>query len=121
MKKMIPALVAIVLIIIIGAFAFGTELTQKYSYSNEQADVYEHFHLTDIEQVAIIENSALLEEQAVLLDGKCYFSYDTVLNHINDRFYIDKEEQLLLFTTPTEMIIAPIDGRYGHVGACEYG
>lgn len=110
MKKMIPALVAIVLIIIIGAFAFGTELTEKYSYSNEQADVYEHFHLTDIDQVAIIENSALLEEQAVLLDGKCYFSYDTVLNHINDRFYIDKEEQLLLFTTPTEMIIAPIDG-----------
>lgn len=110
MKKVIPALVAIVLIIIIGAIAFGGELMEKYSYSNEGADLYEHFNLKDISQIAIIENNALLEEQAYLLDGRCYFSYETVLNHINDRFYIDKEEELLLFTTPTQIISAAMDG-----------
>ena len=70
MKKVIPALVAIGLIIIIGAIAFGGELREKYSYSNEGADLYEHFNLKDISQIAIIENNALLEEQAYLLDGR---------------------------------------------------
>ena len=45
MKKAIPVLIAIVLIIIIGAAAFGAKIIEKYSYSRERADLYEYFHI----------------------------------------------------------------------------
>ena len=39
MKKIIPALFAIVLIILVAAVCFGTKLLDKYSYSKEYADL----------------------------------------------------------------------------------
>ena len=38
-KKIIPVLVAIILIIIIGAVGIGSILIEKYSYSDERADL----------------------------------------------------------------------------------
>ena len=40
-KKIIPVLVAIVLILIIGGIAFGWEILQRYSYSKERASLDE--------------------------------------------------------------------------------
>lgn len=104
MKKIIPVLIAIVLIIIIGGVAFGSQIVEKYSYSQEKADLYEYFHIVKEEEVPIILQDALIEQKAVMSDGVCYFDLDTVHTYFNERFYIDRQEQLLLYTTPTEVI-----------------
>ena len=41
MKKIIPALVAIVLIGLIAVFGLGWQFVEKYTYSNEQSDLTE--------------------------------------------------------------------------------
>ena len=38
-KKIIPIVIAIVLIIIIGGVTFGSRILEKYSYSKERADL----------------------------------------------------------------------------------
>lgn len=104
MKKIVPVLIAIVLIAVIGGITFGPQLLEKYSYSQEEADLYEYFHILSEEEVPIVLQDALIEQKAVMTDGICYFDLDTVHACLNDRFYVDEKEQLLLYTTPTQVI-----------------
>ena len=104
MKKAIPVLVAIVLILIIGGVAFGNEIIERYSYSHEKADLYEYFHIIKESDTAVILQNDILEQKAVMRGGICYMDYRTVQEILNSRFYIDRNEGLLLYTTPTEVI-----------------
>ena len=45
MKKAIPVLIAVVLILIIGGVAFGGQVVERYTYSHEQADYMSIFTL----------------------------------------------------------------------------
>lgn len=111
MKKIIPALIAIVLIIIITAVGFGTKLVEKYSYSKERADLTEYFGITDSNDVPIILQDEQIEEHARLWDGVCYFDSATVHKYFNDRFYEDKKENLLLYTLPDAIVSTSIGSR----------
>ena len=106
-KKIIPVLVAIVLIIIIGAVGVGSVLIEKYSYSEERVDPDEYFGVSG-EQLAIVLQDEMVEEKAILRDGICYFDIDTVHRYLNEGFYVDRTEGLLLYTTATEIISVPI-------------
>ena len=108
-RKIIPVLVAIVLIIIIGAVGIGSVLIEKYSYSDERADLNEYFGVSG-EQLAIVLQDEIVEEKAILRDGICYFDIDTVHRYLNEGFYVDRTEGLLLYTTAAEIISVPIGG-----------
>lgn len=104
MKKVIPVICAIVLIIIVGGVMFGSQIMEKYSYSDEKADLYEYFHIVKQDEVAVVLQDETVEEKAILADGICYFDLDTVHKYFNNRFYADRTEGLILYTTPTEVI-----------------
>lgn len=104
MKKAITVVLAIVLIVIIAWFTFGRKVAEKYTYSDERADLYEYFNLLKEEEVAVILQNEMIEEKAILLDGVCYFDLATVQKYFNERFYVDETEELILYTTPTEVI-----------------
>ncbi|MCM1262295.1 MAG: glycosyl hydrolase family 18 protein [Butyrivibrio sp.] len=124
MKKIIPALVAIVLIFIVVAVAFGANIMEKYSYSDERADLEEYFEITGANDVPIILQDERIEERAKIWDNVCYFDFDTVHEYFNDRFYEDKIEQLLIYTMPDSIISTQIgtsscqsgDGEYEDLG-----
>lgn len=103
-KKMIPFLIAVVLIIIIGGVAFGSKIIEKYSYSKERADLNAYYQISSEEDVAIVLHNEIIEERARVFDGVYYLDLDTVHTYLNDRFYEDKEENLLLYTVPTDII-----------------
>lgn len=104
MKKLIPVITAIVLIIVVVAISFGGKILSKYSYSEERADLQEYFALTSEDDVAIVLQNERVEEKAKLMDGVYYFDIATVHKYFNDRFYEDKNEQLLLYTLPTDTV-----------------
>lgn len=104
MKKVIPVIIAIILILIIAFIGFGDKIFDKYSYSEEQADLQEYFSLVENDEAAIVLQNTIVSEKAVVKEGVCYFDLDTVQQYLNPRFYADKQENLLLFTTPTEVI-----------------
>lgn len=109
-KKMIPVIVAIVLILIIGLIGVGTIVFEKYSYSKERADLNEYFEIFASDEVPVILQDERIPERAKIIDGAYYFDFDTVQTYFNDRFYMDSNEGLLLYTTPTETIRVAIGG-----------
>ena len=109
MKKVIPVIVAVVLIILIGAAGFGAKLLEKYSYSHERADLSEYFGIVGEDDVPVILQDEQIEEHAKIFDDICYFDLATVHKYFNDRFYEDKSENSLLYTTP-DMVYANVIG-----------
>lgn len=107
-RKIIPVLIAILLIILILAGAAGAFLYEKYSYSRETADLETYFGLEKEDDVAIVLNDAIIEEKGILRNGHCYLSLENVHAYINDRFYVDYHEGLLLYTLPDEVIRAEL-------------
>ncbi len=117
MKKIIPVIVAVVLIILIAAAGVGAKLLEKYSYSKERADLTEYFGIQGDNDVPIILQDELVEEHAKIFDNICYFDIATVHKYFNDRFYEDKEAGLLVFTTPGSFLTT----RIGHAELSDYG
>lgn len=96
-KRIIPVLVAIILIIIICGGLVFTYFHEKYSYSTVEADLGEYFGVSG-EELAIILQSQRISERAVNKDGVCYFDLDTVHTYFNEIFYVDEGEQKILYT-----------------------
>lgn len=105
MKRIIPVIVALLLIVIIGGIYFGDKLWDKYSYGKELADLDEYFGVTD-GRLAIILQDEMVEEQAVVTDNAVYFDLDTVHRYFNEGFYADTAEQKLLYTTAVDTVTA---------------
>ena len=103
-KKVLPVIVAILLILVIGGCALGKVLLDKYSYSKEEADWNEFYQVSENDRSAIILQNEMVEEQALIKDGVCYFDLATVHKYLNEVFYADMTENLLLYATPTEVI-----------------
>ena len=103
-KKIIPILVAIVLIIIIAGVSFGSKIIDKYSYSKERADLNDYYRISDQEDTAIVLQDEIIEERARLIDGTYYLDLSTVHKYFNDRFYEDRNENLLLYTLPEDIV-----------------
>lgn len=103
-KKVVPILIAIALIIIIGGLSFGGKIIEKYSYSKERADLNAYYHISDSEDAAIVLQNEIVEERARVIDGTWYLDLDTVHKYLNDRFYMDRNEDLLLYTLPEDIV-----------------
>ncbi len=103
-KKIMPVLIAIVLIIIIGGVSFGAKIVEKYSYSKERADLNDYYGMSGETGVAIVLQDEIIEERARLFDGVYYLDLNTVHKYFNDRFYEDKGEGLLLYTVSDDII-----------------
>ena len=111
MKKFIPAIIAIALILIVVAGSFGMKLKEKYSYSDEQQNLEEYYDLlaaADSRSVSVVLQNERIENWAKLIDGRCYMELKDVQALLNARFYHDENEGLLIYTTPTQKIIHTI-------------
>lgn len=103
-KKILPVLLAIVLIFLVIAVAFGGKILDKYSYSKERADLSSYFELEESNDIAIIMQDARVDEKAKLIDGVCYFDLATIEKYFTDRFYVNMNESVILYTTDTDVI-----------------
>ncbi len=111
-KKILVVVIALLLIGILLAVVVGKPLLEKYSYSKEQMDLNEYFGVSG-EMAAIILQDEMVEEQALIRGGKCYFALDTVRKYMNEVFYADVAENLLLYTDAIETTSTVIEGNDG--------
>lgn len=96
-------MIALILIVVIGAVAFGGKILDKYSYSKELADLDEYYGVSG-DRLAVILQDEMVEEQAVVRDNTIYFDIDTVHKYFNEGFYVDPAEQKVLYTTATDTV-----------------
>ncbi len=112
MKKAIPVLVAIVLIIIIGATTFGKKVYERYSYGTETADLNEYFGIYSSSDIPIILQNERIDISAKDIGGHPYLELGDVDELLTESFYVDAGEELLLFTTGTRVYEAPLGADY---------
>ncbi len=104
MKKAMPILIALVLIVGIAGFAIGKYFIDKYAYGTEEADLKEYFGLEEDGRLAILLQDEILAETALPKNETIYFAYTTVQDYIDEAFYVDTDKNELLYTTATEII-----------------
>ena len=105
MKRLIPVLIAVVLILVIGGYGAWSVYEEKYSYSKEEADQMAYFHLEDTEQVALVLDRTILEEKGLKQGDHTYFTHEFVTRYfVPFRFYINKEENIVRYTLPDRVL-----------------
>lgn len=125
------AVVAIAVIVIIVSSIIEKKTPSKKHVSEE--DLYKMYKLYDgytedaegvhfenakkaeENQVAIILQNELINERAIIEGSVLYLSYDFVKDKINDRFYWDNNENILIYTTPTDVIKAQVGSQEYYV------
>ncbi len=104
-RKQSVILVIVVIAIIIIVLIAG-KIISKYTPSKEKMDLSEYFGVTDASAAAVIVDHKISDTQAIIKDGMAYLDYETVKEMFNARFYWDSNENLLLYTTPDDLVSA---------------
>ena len=102
-KRNLGIKIALLIILVIAAVV-GAFLWKRYSPSDEEYDRNAYFGIEKEGQLAITVDDQVVEPQGMILDGKAYIQYETVRDYINSRFYWDPNENVLLYTLPTDMV-----------------
>lgn len=104
--------VILLFVIIIGVIG-GTFFVKRYGPTKERADLKEYYGIEHEDQLAIVIDNKIVGNQGILIDGKPYVEYAVVRDYLNKRFYLDRNENILLYTLPEGTI--KVD-----VGSTEY-
>ncbi len=99
----------VILIILIGV---GLFIKDKLTPSNEIMSLTDYYQVEDSKVMLMIRDE-IKESKGLFLDDTVYIDYEIVKNEFNHRFYWDSKENILTYTTPTEIIRA-------EVGSSEY-
>jgi len=103
-KRMIPVLIALILILIISGIGLLSLYIEKYSYSKEQYDLNTYFEVSQNDAVALLMKNELIATKGKYYQNQVYLPYDYAIENINSRLYYDDVEGLLIYTTPTQII-----------------
>ena len=100
----ITVLVLLFIFILAGS-GLGVFFAKKYMPSNELADKSRIFGIKD-GQVALILDNQVQEEKGIYEGGQVYLPVDWVNEHLNQRFYWDEGEKLLVYALPDSIVYA---------------
>ena len=104
MKRIVPVLIVVILILGLGGFFAYETIGKKYQPEEAILDYEEELGLGEDEYSILFNKELLADEHAVSMDGQIYLSVDFVTKRVNSRFYYDDNEQLFLYTTPTQIL-----------------
>ena len=98
--SLIPVVVVFFLLAITGLFLFG-RFSGEVLKLTPDADLAALFGGLDKDEAGIILNDEYEREARAYIDGdSVYLPYDFIKSELNDWFYLDENEGLLLYTTP---------------------
>lgn len=112
-RKRNLAIKAFLFMVIIAGIIGGAFLIKRYGPSKDKADLDKYYGIEKEDQLAVIIDNEVLGASGIMLDEKAYIEYSVVRDYLNGRFYVDYNENILLYTLPEGTIRAD-------VGSTEY-
>lgn len=103
-KKAFAGIALFLIIVVVTGVAF---LIKKFLPNSEVVSLTQYYEVGNDEILVVLQDK-VHEEKGLLIDGEAYIPYDTVANYLNKRFYWDANENLLIYTTATEIIKAEV-------------
>ena len=98
------------IILVVGTVA-GLFLWKRYGPTKEKADLDKYYGIQNENQLAVIINNGVLEPKGMISEGKAYIEYGTVRDYINERFYWDPNENIMLYTLPGDVITVGVGSK----------
>ena len=105
MRKIVPVLVAVGLIILIAAGFVGFQVLDRYMPTKDRADLAEVYDVSGNE-TAVFYNYERQAQTGIYENGQTYLPVSWVNDHINERFYWDSTEDLLVYALPDQIVYA---------------
>ena len=105
MRKVVPVLVAVGLIVLIAVGFVGFQVLDRYMPTKERADLAEVYDVSG-DETAILYNYERQEQTGIYENGQTYLPVSWVNDHINERFYWDSTEDLLVYALPDQIVYA---------------
>lgn len=104
------------LILLAAGIIVGLKLYERYGPSYEMADKEDVFQISG-GQAAILLNGELQESKGIFAEGQVYLPVSWVNQAVNQRFYWDSGEGILVYTLPEEIVYADAEteGESGHL------
>lgn len=115
-KQLLPILAIVALIVVILLIMGIVKLIEKYTPSKEHLSLTEYYNISEDSQVAITLNNTVLDSYATIINDQIYLDYNFVHDVLNERFYWDANENILLYTTASHVISAKAEETNYYVG-----
>lgn len=114
-RRWMPVVWALSLIILIICGYAGFLFLKRYMPTKELADIEELFQAGD-DKVAVVLNEELQGTQGLYVNGQTYLPVEWVNEQLNERFYWDNQEKLMVYTLPESIVYANAQtiGASGH-------
>lgn len=87
-----------VFVILIASVIGGAFLIKKFGPSKEMVSIDKYYGIEQENQLAITIDNKVVGAQGMLYDGNPYVEYSVVRDYLNGRFYLDVNENILLYT-----------------------
>ncbi|MDO5477151.1 MAG: glycosyl hydrolase family 18 protein [Eubacteriales bacterium] len=105
MKKAVPYLITILLILALGG-TFCKLYFDHYMYTSERADLDAYYGVEDEDDFPVIYENLVSEMHARRFGEACYLDLETVRSLLNDHFYYGGADGALIYCLPEERFTA---------------
>ncbi len=104
-KRMRIAVIGLSVVLLMVLIIAGSAIKKSLSPSDEIMPLTDYYQVQNSEIMIILQDK-IYEKKGLLIDGNIYLDYDTVVEKFNHRFFWDSMENILTYTTPTEILRA---------------
>ncbi len=105
MKRSVPIIIAIGLIFLIVLGVFGYRAIQRYIPTKELANLEDVYQVSG-DRTAVFYNYERQDVQGIYKHGQMYLPLSWINANLNERFYWDSTEHLLVYTLPDQVVYA---------------
>ncbi len=104
-RTRIPVVIVIVLLVLLAGGFAAARYISRYLPSGEQADISSLYDLSG-EEAVLFYNDRPADVRAVIRDNQAYLPLGWVNENLNEKFYWDDTEKLLVYTLPDAVVYA---------------
>lgn len=104
----VSVLTFIGVLLLLGAVSTGFFFFQKYMPANKLADQNEWFGVVGDRVAIILDNQRVEDSKGRYINEEIYLPLDWVTETLNEKFYWDDVEKLLIYTLPEEIVYADL-------------
>ena len=94
----------ILFVILIVGIIGGALLIKLFGPSKERVNLDKYYGIKNENQLAIIIDNEIVGAKGTIIDDNPYVEYSVVRDYLNSRFYLDVNENILLYTLPEETL-----------------
>ena len=117
MRQGSKKVIIMVFVLVIISLGCGFYIYSKMRGSTKEMDLKEYYALNQYGENAIplIINNQILSNKAYFIDNEVYIEHEVASTMISSKLYWDSNENMLILTTPTEIIKAKAESKAAEI------